>query len=53
MKQKHDQEGAKSKKLKITPLNYKKGRSNDSTTTDNPSLSQNAELSSSLTNQKL
>ena len=50
MKRKHDQERAKSKRLETTPLNYKKGRWNGSTTTDNPSLSQNAELSSNLTN---
>ena len=47
MKRKHDQERANSKRLKTMPLNYKKGRLNESTTTDKPSLSQNTELPSS------
>ena len=47
MKRKHDQERANSKRLKTTSLNYKKGRLNESTTADKPSLSQSVELSSS------
>ena len=53
MKQRHDQERANPKRLKTMPLNYKRGRSNESAMTPELSLSQNTELSSNSTNTKI